>query len=111
MEVVDVHEAIKQAKEAVFAINPKADIVRIWMGDTWPGCEKRRLMTTFDYPLQWIPMEPNPDADSLIEFSDGHFIVARTYEQGTGNPSPRFGKARRDSGGKGSGNGKGRKGC
>ena len=99
METVDTHLAIKQAETAVYAINPDAKIVRIWMGDSWPKNDKARTM--FDFggtdPVS-IPMIPNLDADSLIEFSDGHMIIARTHEQSNGNPSPRFGKARRDAG-------------
>ncbi len=101
MEMVDTHLAMKQAEEAVRAINPKSKVVRIWMGDSWPKNDTSRTMFDFgDNTPTSIPMIPNPDADSLIEFSDGYMIVARTHEQSTGNPAPRFGKARRDAGSK-----------
>lgn len=95
---VNPAQSVYQALCAMEEVNPDASIVSVWMGDNWPDPRPHLGVRCLAHGVEVFSYRLNPDADTFIEFSDGHFIAARTDEQARINAPLRFGIARKETG-------------
>lgn len=87
-------KSISQASQAVDEAAPGAVITEVWAGENWPELDNNSVVIEFWQEPRHYWIKPNdPGCDSVIVFSTGHMVLARTDEQSRDNPPPRLGKA------------------